>query len=104
MLSYLFEPDDTTPAKPAAAPYTPSPIIGASLTRIDGPLKTTGRASYAADYNFPRMVYGVAVGSTIANGAVRSVDTSAADKMPGVLLMLTHENINARSEERRVGK
>jgi xanthine dehydrogenase YagR molybdenum-binding subunit len=95
MLSYLFEPDDVTPAKPAAAPYTPSPIIGASLARIDGPLKTTGRASYAADYNFPRMVYGVAVGSTIANGTIRSVDTSAAEKMPGVLLVLTHENINA---------
>ena len=95
MLSYLFEPDDDTTAKPAAAPYTPSPVIGASLARIDGPLKTTGRASYAADYNFPRMVYGVAVGSTIANGTIRSVDTSAADKMRGVLLMLTHENINA---------
>lgn len=95
MLTYLFEPDDATPAKPQAAPYTPSPIIGASLARIDGPLKTTGRASYAADYNFPRMVYGVAVGSTVANGTIRSVDTSAAKKMPGVLLVLTHENINA---------
>src|SRR5665213_1671242 len=95
MLNYLFEPDDISPAKPEAAPYTPSPIIGASLARIDGPLKTTGRASYAADYNFPRMVYGVAVGSTVANGTIRSVDTSAAEKMPGVLLVLTHENINA---------
>ena len=95
MLSYLFEPDETSPAKPEAAPYTPSAVIGASLARIDGPLKTTGRASYAADYNFPHMVYGVAVGSTIAYGTVRSVDTSAADKMPGVLLTLTHENINA---------
>ena len=95
MLRYLFEPDETSPAKPEAAPYTPTPVIGASLARIDGPLKTTGRASYAADYNFPRMVYGVAIGSTIANGTVRRIDTSAADKMPGVLLTLTHENINA---------
>lgn len=34
MLSDLFESDDTTPAKPQAAPYTPSPIIGASIARI----------------------------------------------------------------------
>jgi xanthine dehydrogenase YagR molybdenum-binding subunit len=95
MLSYLFEPDDATPATPMAAPYKPSAIIGASRTRIDGPLKTTGRATYAADYNFPRMAYAVAVGSTIASGTIRSVDTSAAEKMPGVLLTLTHDNINA---------
>jgi xanthine dehydrogenase YagR molybdenum-binding subunit len=95
MLSYLFEPDDVSPATPEAAPYKPSPIIGASLARIDGPLKTSGRASYAADYNFPRMVYAVAVGSTVANGTVRSVDSSAAEKMPGVLLVLSHDNINA---------
>ena len=95
MLTYLFEPDDTTPQQPEAAPYTPSSIIGASLARIDGPLKTTGRASYAADYNFPRMAYAVAVGSTIANGTIKTMDTSAAEKMPGVLLVLNHENINA---------
>jgi len=96
MLSYLFEPDDTTPPQPpAAADYTPSPVIGAALGRIDGPLKTTGRASYALDYNFPHTAYAVAVSSTIANGTVRSVDTSKAEKMPGVVLVLTHENINA---------
>ncbi|HEX9200548.1 MAG TPA: xanthine dehydrogenase family protein molybdopterin-binding subunit [Acidobacteriaceae bacterium] len=93
MLSYLFEPDDTTPAKPQAAPYAPSAVIGASLSRIDGPLKTTGRATYAVDYNFPRMVYGVAAGSTVGNGTIRSIDTSAAEKMPGVLLILDHDDI-----------
>ena len=109
MSSNLFEPDDTTPAKPAAAPYAPSSVIGASLPRIDGPLKTTGKATYAADYNFPRMVYGVAVGSTVANGTIRSIDTAAAEKMPGVLLVMTHENVGTSpggrsgiSEGRRV--
>ncbi len=93
MSSFLLEPDDTTTTKPEAAAYAPSSVIGASLARIDGPMKTTGRATYAADYNFPKMVYGVAVGSTIANGTIRSVDTFAAEKMPGVLLVLTHENV-----------
>ena len=31
----------------------PSAIIGAGVPRIDGPLKTTGSARYASDYNFP---------------------------------------------------
>jgi xanthine dehydrogenase YagR molybdenum-binding subunit len=95
MLTYLFEPDDSTPPKPDAPAYAPTSIIGASVSRIDGPLKTTGRAAYAADYNFPRMAYAVAVGSTIASGTIKSIDTSAAEKMPGVLLVLNHENINA---------
>jgi xanthine dehydrogenase YagR molybdenum-binding subunit len=95
MLSYLFEPDDTTPAQPEAAAYTPSPIIGSALGRIDGPLKTTGRAAYAMDYNFPHTAYAVAVSSTVANGTIRGIDTSKAEKMPGVVLLLTHENINA---------
>jgi len=93
MLSDLFEPDDTTPAKPAAAPYTPTSVIGADLARIDGPLKTTGRATYAADYSFPNLVYAVPVGATIANGKILSIDSSAAAKMPGVLLVLDHTNI-----------
>ena len=95
MLSYLFEPDDTTPPQPEPAPYTPSAVIGAELARIDGPLKTTGRATYAMDYNFPNMAYAVAVSSTIANGTIRSIDTARAEKMPGVVLVLTHENVNA---------
>jgi xanthine dehydrogenase YagR molybdenum-binding subunit len=88
-----YEPDPTNHAQPAGAPYQPSPVIGASVSRIDGPYKTTGRATYAADYSFPKMVYGVAVGSTIASGTIRTIDTAAAEKMPGVLLVLTHENI-----------
>jgi xanthine dehydrogenase YagR molybdenum-binding subunit len=70
-----------------------SGVIGASLSRIDGPLKTTGSARYASDYNLPRMVYAVPVCSTIAHGKIRSLDTSAAEKMPGVVLVLHHGNI-----------
>jgi xanthine dehydrogenase YagR molybdenum-binding subunit len=72
---------------------TPSAIIGADIARIDGPLKTTGSANYAADYNFPRMVYAVPVCATIASGKIRSIDTTTAEKMPGVLLVLHHDNI-----------
>lgn len=78
-------------AEPASAP--PTAIIGSSVPRIDGPLKTSGSARYAADYNFPRMVYAVPVCATIASGTIRSLDAFAAEKMPGVLLVLHHGNI-----------
>ena len=69
------------------------PVIGAALPRVDGPVKTTGRARYAADYNFPGLVYAVPVCATIGHGKIRSMDTSAAEKMPGVLIVLHHGNI-----------
>jgi xanthine dehydrogenase YagR molybdenum-binding subunit len=72
----------------------PSAIIGSNVPRIDGPLKTTGTAMYAGDYNFPRMVYAVPVCSTIANGKIRSIDASAAEKLPGVVLILHHGNVS----------
>src|SRR3984957_257865 len=74
-------------------PDGPSTIIGAAVPRIDGPLKTTGKARYASDYNFPNMVYAVPVCATIASGKIRRIDSSAAEKMPGVLFVLHHGNI-----------
>ncbi len=71
----------------------PSKIIGADVPRIDGPLKTTGMARYDSDYNFPGLVYAVPVRSTIASGRIRSIDSTAAEAMPGVLLVMHHGNI-----------
>jgi xanthine dehydrogenase YagR molybdenum-binding subunit len=71
----------------------PSKIIGADVPRIDGPMKTTGTARYASDYNFPGLVYAVPVRTTIASGRIRSIDSTAAEAMPGVLLVMHHGNI-----------
>jgi xanthine dehydrogenase YagR molybdenum-binding subunit len=67
-------------------------VIGASVTRIDGARKVTGAARYAVDHPIDNMAYGVAVSSTIANGRIVSIDTSIAEKMPGVLTILHHGN------------
>src|SRR5258707_10473191 len=72
---------------------SPSAIIGAALPRIDGPFKTTGTALYPSDYNPSNMVYAMPVCATIASGKIRRIDSSAAEKMPGVLLVLHHGNI-----------
>jgi len=72
---------------------TPAGIIGRPTPRIDGPLKTTGTAKYATDFHIEGMAYAVPVVASIASGRIRTLDTTAAEKMPGVLLVLHHGNI-----------
>jgi xanthine dehydrogenase YagR molybdenum-binding subunit len=68
-------------------------VVGKGRARVDGPLKVTGRAMYASDHHFPGMLYAVPVGATIANGTVQSLDTSAAEKVPGVRAVYHRANI-----------
>jgi xanthine dehydrogenase YagR molybdenum-binding subunit len=68
-------------------------ILGTPTPRIDGPLKTTGTAQYAADFPFDHMAHAVPVISSLASGRIVKLDTGAAEQMPGVLLVLDHGNI-----------
>ncbi|WP_400191581.1 xanthine dehydrogenase family protein molybdopterin-binding subunit [Hymenobacter sp. B81] len=68
------------------------PLMGDPLSRVDGRLKVTGAARYSAEYQLPGLVHGFLVGSTIAKGRIRSIDTKAAERAPGVLAVLTHLN------------
>src|SRR6266566_8319799 len=72
-------------------PATSSPI-GQPITRIEGRLKVTGGANYAAEFARPKLTYGVLIQSTIANGHVVKIDLSAAKSAPGVIGILTREN------------
>src|SRR2546425_1522410 len=67
--------------------------IGRDTRRVDGPLKVTGQAQYASDFHFPGLLYGVPVEATIANGKVTKLDTSTAEKLPGVRAIFHRENI-----------
>lgn len=69
--------------------------IGKSTSRIDGDLKVTGRARYAAEYSAPDLLYGVIVSATVATGRIRNLDTERAAKMPGVVRIFTHENVRS---------
>src|SRR6266511_588151 len=71
---------------------TTSPI-GRGVPRVDGPLKVTGKAQYTSDFHFPGLLYGVPVEATIAKGKVVTLDTAAAEKMPGVRAIFHRENI-----------
>src|SRR3989440_1835278 len=66
--------------------------IGAPLNRIDGDQKVTGAAKYAYEYPIESMTYVFPVQSTIARGRVGSIDASAAQALPGVIAVLSHEN------------
>jgi xanthine dehydrogenase YagR molybdenum-binding subunit len=65
---------------------------GQPLTRRDGVLKVTGRATYAADNHPKGMLYAVTVVSSIARGRVTSLDVAAAKAHPGVVEVLTPAN------------
>lgn len=67
-------------------------IIGVPHRRIDGRLKVSGAARYAADHPMPDMLYAYGVYSTIARGRIRSIDDAQALKMPGVVSILHHDN------------
>ena len=66
-------------------------IVGQPVHRIDGQLKTTGRAIYAYEWHDPNMqyVYGYPLGSAIAKGRINAMDVSAAKRAPGVLGVVT---------------
>ena len=69
-----------------------SASIGASVRRVDGPDKVTGRARYAAEFTPPGLAYAALVEATIPAGRIASIDIAAAEAASGVLLVLTHLN------------
>ena len=68
-----------------AAEWPKSPrLIGKKLPRLDGAFKSTGRARYTLDINRPQMLHGTILRSPHAHAKIKSIDTAAAEKMPGV--------------------
>jgi len=73
-------------------------ILGEPIDRIDGRLKVTGGATYPSDVAYPNMAYAALVGSTIGAGTIRAIDSTDALTAPGVLTVLTHENVPPLAE------
>jgi xanthine dehydrogenase YagR molybdenum-binding subunit len=65
-------------------PVADRSLIGKSIKRLDGPAKTQGAAKYAYDINRPGMLFGRLLGSPHPHARIRSIDLSAAEKLPGV--------------------
>ncbi|AZP31751.1 aldehyde oxidoreductase molybdenum-binding subunit PaoC [Cronobacter sakazakii] len=81
--------------KPATQnPIDQQKVVGRPRDRIDGPLKTSGQATYAYEWHdeTPNAAYGHVVGSAIAKGRIVAMDIQAAQQAPGVLAVVTAEN------------
>src|ERR1044071_6113416 len=59
-------------------------VMGKPHKRLDGPAKATGKAKYNSDINPPGMLYGVLLACPHAHARITAIDTSAAEKSPGV--------------------
>lgn len=84
---------------------TPSPTSAPTLTkprertgRVEGPDKVTGAARYSYEHPLAEIAYTVAVGATVARGAVTEIDTAAALSLPGVLAVITPDNAPALND------
>ncbi|SFB09048.1 xanthine dehydrogenase YagR molybdenum-binding subunit [Rhizobium sp. NFR07] len=69
-------------------------VVGQAITRIDGPRKVTGTATYAYEWHDASLkaAYGYPVGAAIAKGRISSMDVQAARQAPGVLAVVTAES------------
>lgn len=71
-----------------------SSVIGSDLERVGAREKVTGGTRFAADDARSGLAYAMFVTASIGRGRITRIDTSAADRTPGVLLALTHESMD----------
>lgn len=67
-------------------------VVGSSISRKDGALKVTGQARYAADHPLENVAHAVAICSTVGNGRISHIDSSATERAPGFLAIIHHGN------------
>jgi len=67
-------------------------VVGTRQPRLDGVFKATGRSEFTDDVILPGMLHGKIVRSPIPSGKVLNIDTSKAEKLPGVKAVITHKD------------
>ena len=76
---------------------TPLKYVGQPVSRIDGPEKVTGAAQYVDDLDFgPKLLHAQIVESPYAHALIKKIDTSAAEKVPGVVRVVTGKDFPYR--------
>jgi CO/xanthine dehydrogenase Mo-binding subunit len=79
-------------------------VIGTRPVRHDGADKVTGRALYGADFQTAGLLYGKVLRSPHAHARIRSIDTSAAEKLPGVRAVVTAKDLPQTTGEVSMGE
>ncbi|HEY77909.1 MAG TPA: xanthine dehydrogenase family protein molybdopterin-binding subunit [Dehalococcoidia bacterium] len=67
--------------------------IGKATPRKDARIIVTGRAQYIDDVKLPEMLYGKVLRSPYPHAHIRNIDTSRAEAYPGVMAVLTYQNV-----------
>jgi xanthine dehydrogenase YagR molybdenum-binding subunit len=75
-------------------------LIGQPIPRVDGRAKVTGAATYAGEFDIPGLCHAAVVASTVPRGRIVRIGAAAAERAPGVLAVLTHENAPRLAYER----
>ncbi|MEH1129289.1 xanthine dehydrogenase family protein molybdopterin-binding subunit [Micromonospora sp. CPCC 206061] len=70
----------------------PNIAVGAPTLRVEGRLKVTGAARFAADHPIEGVVHAVVVDGTVGRGRITGIGVSAATTQPGVLAVISHVN------------
>ncbi len=88
-----YSDEQTVPETPgpgsAPKPWGSTSMVGRRQPRVDGYELVSGRAVYPSDVSLPGMLYGAVLRSPYPNAVVKSIDTRAAEGMPGVQAVLT---------------
>jgi CO/xanthine dehydrogenase Mo-binding subunit len=71
----------------------PYNAVGKPLGRVEGPAKVTGQATYSADVLLPGMIWGKALRSPLPHARIVHIDTRAAERMPGILAVVTAKDL-----------
>src|SRR5258708_6673901 len=69
--------------------------VGQPVPRKEDPTLLRGEGRYTDDINLPGQTYAVMVRSKMAHGVLKGIDAKAASRMPGVLAILTHADLDA---------
>ncbi|HPU35299.1 MAG TPA: molybdopterin-dependent oxidoreductase, partial [Bacillota bacterium] len=67
-------------------------VVGKSVRRLDAEEKATGKAVFSSDFTLPGMLYGKVLRSPYAHARIVSIDTTEAEKLPGVKAVITYKN------------
>ncbi len=80
-------------AKPGSGRAAPLRVVGTPVRKIDGLSKCTGALKFADDIVLPRMLFCRIYRSHVPHARIRGVDISRAEAMPGVLAVLTGQEM-----------
>ena len=68
-------------------------VVGTNAGKVDGPALVSGRAVFVDDVDLPGMLHGKVLRSPHAHARIRKIDATAARALPGVVAVLTHEDL-----------